>query len=226
MGKLCELYLCGQKLILHPERALFWWDKKLLIVADAHFGKAQVFREEGIAVPAGTTAGDLERLFGLMDQFAPRQLIFLGDLIHGRLDNPLKINGLVKRWRRRYMDVRISLVTGNHDRFGGLTPPHWQFERVAEDLLIEPFQFTHKPKTHSAHYTIAGHIHPAVTLRGMARQKETLPCFYFGAEIGILPAFGSFTGNHVIHPAPEDRIFVVADQRVIKMAHGRPSDPA
>ena len=220
MGKFCEQSLRGQKLYLHPERALFWWDKKLLIVADPHLGKAQVLREGGIAVPSGTTAGDLGRLSNLMDQFAPRQLIFLGDLTHGRIDNPAVFNRLIKRWRRRHMNVTVSLVTGNHDRSAGQTSPHWQFDRVAEDISVQPFQFTHKPKMHGALYNLAGHLHPAVTLRGLGRQQETLPCFCFGPRSGILPAFGSFTGNHVIYPSPDDRIFVVADQRVIKMAHG------
>ena len=226
MGKLGEYYLRGQKLTLHPERALFWRDKRLLIVADPHFGKAQVFREDGIAVPAGTTAGDLERLSGLMDRFGPRKLIFLGDLTHGRIENPVLLNRLINHWRRRHMDVSISLVTGNHDRFAGRKLPQWRFERVAEDITIEPFQFTHKPKIHNALYNMAGHLHPAVTLRGVGRQKEILPCFCFGPRGGILPAFGFFTGNHVIHPGPDDRIFVVADQRVIKMPPGRPTDQA
>lgn len=226
MGNLCEKFLRGQKLILHPDRALFWWDKKLLIVADSHLGKAQVLREGGIAVPAGTTAGDLERLSGLMEQFAPHQLIFLGDLTHGRIENPAVFNRLIRRWRRRYMDAKISLVTGNHDRFAGQTSPHWQFDRVAEDISLKPFHFTHEPKMHSVFYNLAGHLHPAVSLRGMGRQQETLPCFCFGPRSGILPAFGSFTGNHVIHPTRDDRIFVVADQRVVKMTHGRPPDTA
>jgi hypothetical protein len=34
----------------------------MLIVADPHFGKAALFRKQGIAVPAGTIAADLQRL--------------------------------------------------------------------------------------------------------------------------------------------------------------------
>jgi len=45
--------LLGQNLILLPNRALMWREKRLLVVADPHFGKAQVFRDQGIPVPAG-----------------------------------------------------------------------------------------------------------------------------------------------------------------------------
>ena len=50
--------LRGQNLILSPERALFWCEEKLLVVADPHFGKAQMFRDKAIPIPGGTTAGD------------------------------------------------------------------------------------------------------------------------------------------------------------------------
>jgi hypothetical protein len=32
--------------------------------------------------------------------------------------------------------------------------------------------------------------------------------------VGVLPAFGAFTGNHVVLPQPGDRIFVVHDEQV------------
>ena len=43
MSKHKQQYLLGQHLILIPDRALFWREEKLLIVADPHFGKGQTF---------------------------------------------------------------------------------------------------------------------------------------------------------------------------------------
>lgn len=57
-----EPSLLGQHLIPHPDKTLFWREEQLLIVADPHFGKTQIFRENGISIPGGTTAIDLERL--------------------------------------------------------------------------------------------------------------------------------------------------------------------
>jgi hypothetical protein len=42
----------------------------------------------------------------------------------------------------------------------------------------------------------------------------TLPCFYFGKDQGILPAFGSFTGMALIAPQKDDRIFVIAENKI------------
>ncbi len=86
-----------------------------------------------------------------------------------------------------------------------------------EGFILDPFAFTHKPKQDSSFYGIAGHLHPAVTLSGKGRLKETLPCFCFGPRAALLPAFGSFTGNQVIRPTFEDRIYVVAGDEVIEM---------
>ena len=59
-------------------------------------------------------------------------------------------------------------------------------------------------------YVLAGHSHPCVHLgRGIDRLR--LPCFHFGAAVGVLPAFGAFTGMHPIVREADDRVFAVAD---------------
>jgi DNA ligase-associated metallophosphoesterase len=223
MGKSHEFCLQGQKLIFHPERAIFWQEKKALIVADPHFGKAQVLREHGIPVPKGTTAGDLERLSGLLDLFHAHRLIVLGDLTHGRVQNSQAFDGYFKQWRRRYKDVKISLVTGNHDRHSGRPPTHMQIDQMAAALLLTPFHFTHRPTSAGPLYTMAGHLHPAVTLKGKGRQKEILACFWIGSCAAVLPAFGTFTGNHIIRAKPGDQIFVIADEGVYDVSGAIPA---
>ena len=39
----------------------------------------------------------------------------------------------------------------------------------------------------------------------------------FGLQVGVLPAFGSFTGMHPIGRTELDRVFVVADERVVEV---------
>ena len=217
MSKREEQSLLGQNIVLLPDRALFWREEKLLIVADPHFGKAQIFRDKGIPIPGGTTAGDLKRLSSLMNLLYPDRLLFLGDLVHGRIENHAEFNRLIDQWRRAYKDVQFLLVTGNHDLRSGEPPVQFQFAQVAAEIILDPFAFTHKPKQDSSFYGIAGHLHPAVTITGKGRLRETLPCFCFGPRAALLPAFGSFTGNQVIHPTSEDRIYVVAGDEVIEM---------
>mgnify|MGYP000281688048 CR=1 FL=1 len=68
---------------------------------------------------------------------------------------------------------------------------------------------------------LAGHTHPAAIVSGGRRESLRLPCFHFGPAVGVLPAFGAFTGMHPIEREPEDRVFVVADNAV----HALPPTP-
>ena len=217
MPKYKERFLFGQHLVMLPDRTLFWREEETLIVADPHFGKAQIFRESGIPLPAGTTADDLERLSHQIDQLQPRKLLFLGDLTHGSFENQKKVGRLVDRWRYRHKKVELMLAMGNHDLHSGDPPDQFRFDHVADDIIIGSFMFTHKPRLESAFYVFAGHLHPAVTIAGKGRLKETLPCFCFGPRAALLPAFGGFTGSRVIRPNPDDRIYVIAGDEVVEM---------
>jgi hypothetical protein len=43
----------------------------------------------------------------------------------------------------------------------------------------------------------------------------TLPCFYFGRDYGLLPAFGEFTGTAVIRPRVGESVFVLAGDEIV-----------
>ncbi len=213
-GRAVEHALHGQRLVLLPERALYWREKKMLVVADAHFGKAQLFRERGVPIPPGTTADDLQRLSHLLADLRPATLLFLGDLTHGPIDHPEDLERLVTPWRARHSEVAMALVSGNHDRWGG-PPAVFGLDWVGAVRHEDPFVFTHQPQDAAAGYNLAGHLHPAVAIRGRGGLRASLPCFCFGPDQALLPAFGGFTGCQVIRPRRKDRVFVIADDAVI-----------
>jgi DNA ligase-associated metallophosphoesterase len=217
MSKFKEASLLGQHLILFPDRTLFWQEERLLVVADLHFGKAQIFREYGIPIPQGTTADDLERLSYRMDRLQLRKLLFLGDLVHGRINHQDNLGQLVDEWRCRHKRVELLLAPGNHDLRSGDPPAQFRFDHVATEIVLGSFIFTHKPRLNNSFYGIAGHLHPAVTLTAQAGLKERLPCFCFGPRGALLPAFGSFTGTQLIRPSSENRTYVIAGDEVFEM---------
>ena len=63
---------------------------------------------------------------------------------------------------------------------------------------------------------LAGHLHPCVSV-GRGWDRLRLPCFWFGDAVGVLPAFGAFTGMHPVRSGAEDRLFAVADNVVAAM---------
>jgi len=45
--------------------------------------------------------------------------------------------------------------------------------------------------------------------------RERMACFWFGRRGAVVPAFGEFTGLAEIDREEDDRVYVVADERVM-----------
>lgn len=205
----------GERLTLLPERAAFWRSESALLIADPHWGKAATFRAGGIPVPSGTTNEAIERLDHLVERTSAKRVIFLGDLLHARGGRSMKMFSALESWRATRKQMGITLVRGNHDKRAGDPPAELGFDCVDAPYVVGPFVFAHHPIASDAGYVIAGHVHPGIRLHGPARQHERLPCFVFGAESAILPAFGDFTGLGDIDPEQWERIYAIADDGVL-----------
>lgn len=205
----------GEELTLLPERAVWWSDKRTLFVADPHFGKAATFRALGVPVPRGTTTGTLARLDAIIGRHAPGRLIFLGDFLHAAEGRDPETLRVLNEWRRRHAGLEMILVRGNHDARAGDPPRELELRCVTGPYADAPFVLDHHPRRAEGAYVLCGHIHPAVTLTGIGRQHSRLPCFWFGKDIGVLPAFGEFTGVAEADVQVGDQVFVVADNAVI-----------
>ena len=219
----CAAVLAGERVDLHPHAALYWSAAATLIVADLHLGKATHFRRHGMAVPQYVQDETMDKLSGLLLDFAPERLLILGDLFHSDYNQEWEdFADLVLGFR----DVRFELVLGNHDR---LTMRQYEKYGIAvqrEPYVDGPFAFSHHPLSREdvaaipgvgptgSLYNLAGHVHPAARLVGRGESLR-LPCFHFGREAGLLPAFGAFTGHHTVAPRRGDRVFVLAGNRVV-----------
>lgn len=202
--------IAGEELELHPERAVYWNRRRMLFVADPHFGKAASFRKLGVFVPKGTTNEGLSRLDALIERLSPQQIIFLGDFLHAKEGRNAETFAALATWRSMHEAIEMRLVRGNHDRRAGDLPVDVGIPSFDGPLIEPPFALAHHPVAVADHYVLAGHIHPCAVLTGAARQREKLPCFWFGKDVAVLPAFGDFTGCAVVDAAEGDSVWVVA----------------
>ena len=176
-----------------------------------HIGKAASFRRLGAPVPEGTTAGTLARLSEALRRTGAQHLIVLGDLSHSAAaHHAAATDAAFGAWRAAHAGVELTLVAGNHDQRAGAPPPAWGVQVVAEPHELAGLALVHHPQAVAGRYAMAGHVHPAVIVSGRGPGSLRLPCFHLGAECGVLPAFGEFTGSHVVRPAPGDRVVVIA----------------
>lgn len=206
-----------QTLWLSPERCLFWEEEQWLIVSDIHFGKSGHFRKAGIGIPQTVFKEDLHRLVTQIQYFNPKQVIVVGDFFHSHLNNEIK---LFEKWRNDLASLPIHLVKGNHD----ILATDWYAANditVHETQLVKgPFAFMHElpaNETTTGEYIFTGHIHPGIHIAGLGKQSLRFPCFYFAEQHAVLPAFGRFTGLHPIRPKKKDKLFAIAEQRIVEL---------
>lgn len=210
--------LAGTNALLHPSGAALLSAEQTLLIADAHFGKAVSFRKLGVPVPSGTTTQTLGRLSAVLAETQARHVVFLGDFLHSRHSHAPATLAALGRWRAEHADIRLTLVRGNHDDRAGDPPATLDIAVVDEPLALGPFALCHHPRPVPGAYVLAGHWHPCVSVGGRAFERLRLPCFWLGDDsgalpgnaVGVLPAFGAFTGMHRIEPRAGDRIFPIA----------------
>ena len=214
--------LAGADVVLHPSGAALLTSHSALLVADAHFGKAVSFRKLGVPVPSGTTSETLAGLSKALADTRATRLVFLGDFLHSRRSHAAGTLDAITNWRAAHAGLEITLVRGNHDDRAGDPPQHLDIRVVDEPLRLGGFALCHHPDPVAGAYVLAGHWHPCISVSGRAFERLRLPCFWLGDDsgalpqqaVGVLPAFGSFTGMHRIEPRAGDRIFPIADDVV------------
>jgi len=217
-----RIRLASEDAILHPTGTLYLSAWRTLLVADAHFGKAVSFRKLGVPVPRGTTAGTLDKLDAAIADTGATHVVFLGDFLHSVRSHAAGTLGVLHAWRERHPQLQLTLVRGNHDDRAGDPPASLHFHVVDEPLRLGPFALCHHPRPVADAYVLAGHWHPCISVTGRAFERLRLPCFWLGDDsgrlplqaVGVLPAFGGFTGMHRIEPRSGDRIFPIAGELV------------
>ncbi|WP_018410787.1 ligase-associated DNA damage response endonuclease PdeM [Methyloversatilis thermotolerans] len=208
-----KIELCGEQLELLAERALWWPAQSALLVADAHVGKGSSFRALGVPVPDGSSSDTLARLAALLHRTGARRLVFLGDLLHARNGCTPALMAQLAALHRDGCDW--LLVRGNHDAHAGI-PQGLPLSVVDEGWRIGPFALCHHPEPVAGAYVLAGHVHPAVRIEA-AGDRLRLPCFALGQDVGLLPAFGSFTGHATLEHDGTTRLYACAGDHVFEV---------
>jgi uncharacterized protein len=217
MSVLVPHTILNNTFLLSAERCIFWEEKKILIVSDLHLGKTGHFRKSGIAIPQAIFKEDMQRLVTQIQSFKPQLLIIIGDMFHSE-DN--KEHDFFLKWRQDFASLPVHLVKGNHD----ILKEDWYalagITIHSCELLIDNFVFVHDivdcivPKHN---YIFSGHIHPSITISGLGKQSLRFPCFYFGKQYAVLPAFSKFTGTHGIEPKAGENVFALVKQTIIPL---------
>jgi len=185
-----SITLAGVPLVADPAGALYWPDEKLLAVADLHLEKGSAFAARGVLLPPYDTATTLARLARLIERYAPRLVIALGDSFHDG-GGPARMDDLSRVTLQALQRGRDWVwIAGNHDP----DPANNIGGRFADILTLGALTFRHEPSPRPNGGELAGHLHPMarVTRRGRAVSRR---CFASDARRLVMPAFGAYAGG-------------------------------
>jgi uncharacterized protein len=180
----------GTTLLADPDGALYWAEERLLLVADLHLEKGSAFAKRGVLLPPYDTASTLSRLARLVEHYAPRVVIALGDSFHDD-QGPLRMSDLDRIKLKGLQRGRDWVwIAGNHDP----DLPRDVGGRFADVLAIGGLTFRHEPSEQAQNGEIAGHLHPVarVAQRGRAVSRR---CFATDGQRLVMPAFGAYAGG-------------------------------
>jgi len=220
-AKVCEpcrlmsiLTLNGVDLVAEHAGALWWPQRRVLVIADLHLEKGSA-----LGLPPYDSRETLERLRRLCDRFAPERVIALGDSFHDRRAEA-RIGGVDgERLRALTAACDWLWIEGNHDpapsgQWGG---------RVAAEEVIGPLVFRHQARSGRAAGEVSGHYHPSLALAVRGRMVHGR-CFLSDGDRLVLPAFGAFTGGLDARDPALRRLFgrglaahVLAPSRVVRI---------
>ncbi|MES5098244.1 ligase-associated DNA damage response endonuclease PdeM [Agrobacterium sp. BA1120] len=173
-----------------PLGGLYLPDLSLLVVSDLHLEKGAAFARRGRLLPPYDTIATLKILSSLITRYDPKIVVSLGDNFHDRIGSqhlPLPLRDLIKEMARGREWIWIN---GNHDPDGTVDLPGSSSDEMFYGNLV----FRHEPKLGASLGEIAGHLHPAATVRRRDKSVRR-PCFATDGTRMLMPAFGVLSGG-------------------------------
>lgn len=206
----------GISLILLAQKVLYIPLYQTLVLSDWHLGKLGHFRQEGLFVPAMQVHDELDRLNILLKQMHVKRVVFLGDLFHSKW-NPEWDEFVL--YLEQFEDITFILTKGNHDILPARIMAASRLQIVDFLTLGEHLVLSHEPLRDVSPHTlnIVGHLHPGVRVRGRGRQIFRLPCFVMQDNVLILPAFGRWTGLHMIKESAFNGVYPIMGNEVMEL---------
>lgn len=219
----------GPARFAHPSGALWLPHHRLLFVADPHLGYGWAQRRRGELGPLRDHL-TCDKLLRVVAELSPLHLVVLGDLVHAPKPAPAERLLIEHTLTRLLQLTRLTIVAGNHDR---------AFTRDFRLPTVDAFHLDdlvavhgHRPFSPPPPHLLAGHFHPAVSVRDKAGVRHRFPVFAVTSTVTLLPAFSPFAAGFDLKktwPAellqlldrPSLRLFAASGSRVVELSRRR-----
>lgn len=186
--------------------ALWLARERILVIADVHWGYAASHRARGNLLPWWGDEEIEQRLDLLVSDYAPAEMIWLGDVVHAA-----EGSARAEAFLRRSL-VPVTPLAGNHDR---------RWRGAGERCAARGRYFFHHGDT-SCHVPagsieVIGHHHPAVSWTDGAGSHLKLPAVVVREHRIVLPAFSPWAAGAPWSTERAETLWAVAPTRIFAL---------
>jgi uncharacterized protein len=180
--------------------------ERILAVADLHWGYAETHRARGNLLPQWGDRTIETQLDSLVADYCPSEVIWLGDVVHGREGAAAAERYLLRA------PVPTTVLAGNHDcRWNGAILTSVRRGRY----------FFHHGDVHrtvpSGCLELIGHHHPAYAWNDGAGGRVKLPALVASPERLVLPAFSPWAAGAEYSADPGATVWLIAPRRIFPL---------
>jgi metallophosphoesterase superfamily enzyme len=193
---------------LDSRLALWIEPLRTLAIADLHWGYAASHRARGNLLPWWGDDEIEQRLRGLLTDYQPAEMLWLGDVVHAA-EGAARVERFLAETK-----IPVAILAGNHDR-------RWRAARE-RTLRRGDFFFHHgdtEPAIPTGCIEVIGHHHPAISWGDGAGGRARLPALVASERRLVLPAFSPWAAGTPwnLRREPGEVLWGIAPNRIFSL---------
>jgi metallophosphoesterase superfamily enzyme len=182
----CERYDIAPGVTALAAGAAWLAHSRTLIAADAHLGYEDVM---GGTLPLWSTTEVLATLTLLARRLEAREIVFLGDVIHGAHMSEGAAREVAAGLEALRAEAAITFIAGNHE---GRTRGVAILGQTVEETERDGWLLVHGDRpSHLGLRAIIGHLHPSLRLPA----GTTVPAFVGAPRLVVVPALTPYSSG-------------------------------
>lgn len=166
-----------------PKGLLFVERSRALVAADAHLGYEDVI---GGALPLWSAAASRTLLLDALHRTGARELIFLGDVVHGSRMSDGAARAIIAVLEDLRTRCTVTPIAGNHE---GRSRGTAILGRTYDSVERDGWTLVHGDRPVASSRCIVGHLHPSLPLSG----RESIPAFLASPRLIVVPALTPYS---------------------------------